>query len=249
MPFLFIFLVFASFYAQAYPSFVSYGYNNCMTCHYAPQGGGQLNDYGRALFASEIAAKPFWNPNTTDEDLGNQSSFLLQKPGGSSFKPSLKYRQLTQTTSVGAINSQKQYIMQADLGFAYIFNPNYVLVMSAGYTRVPINANLQQGDWNYNLLSHEHYLRVQLDDFSFVSYGLMDIYYGIHFVDHTYVNRKPLGLGQNDQVHGVLYSYYKDKWQYGLHAFAGNQLRDEISRLRGATALLSTPNPFKPFAF
>jgi hypothetical protein len=137
MPFLFIFLVFASFYAQAYPSFVSYGYNNCMTCHYAPQGGGQLNDYGRALFASEIAAKPFWNPNTTDEDLGNQSSFLLQKPGGSSFKPSLKYRQLTQTTSVGAINSQKQYIMQADLGFAYIFNPNYVLVMSAGYTRVP----------------------------------------------------------------------------------------------------------------
>src|SRR5690348_9126957 len=78
-------LIFVSFFteisAQAYPSFIGFGYTTCMTCHYNPHGGGQLTDYGRALFASEIAAKPFWNLSATDDQLANTSSFLFQQPG------------------------------------------------------------------------------------------------------------------------------------------------------------------------
>ncbi|MBC7464797.1 MAG: hypothetical protein H7256_02295, partial [Bdellovibrio sp.] len=40
------------FLANAYPDFISYGYRTCITCHYNGQGGGALNDYGRAVWAS-----------------------------------------------------------------------------------------------------------------------------------------------------------------------------------------------------
>ena len=45
-------------FVHAYPEFIGYGYGSCLTCHYNGAGGGPLSDYGRSLFAVEIAAKP-----------------------------------------------------------------------------------------------------------------------------------------------------------------------------------------------
>ncbi len=222
----------------SYATFIGFGYTNCMTCHYNPHGNGQLNDYGRALFASEIAAKPFWNKNAKDEDLAKQSSFLLQEPTPRKFHPSFKYRELYMAPSLGGNNSYKRYVMQADLGFAFHFDENdkYIFVGSAGYTRLPVNSDIKEGDWNYNLISREHYLRIQLNDTQFLSVGLIDVAYGLRIVDHTAFSRKGIGLDQDSQTHGVLWNYFPDKWIIGVHAFAGNQFRDEISRLQGASA-------------
>lgn len=233
----FLFLAF-SWQAWSYSSSIGYGYTSCATCHYNSHGGGQLNDYGRALFASEIAAKPFWNPNASNEDLANRSSFTFSEPTPRFFRPSFKYRDLYMTTSPGGSNNYRRYVMQADLGFALHFDEQdkYVFVGSVGYTRTPINADIKEGAWNYNLLSHEHYLRVQVAENHFISVGLIDIAYGIKVVDHTAVNRSGIGLDQNSQVHGLLYNYLSDKWTVGIHGFAGNQMRDEISRLSGVSA-------------
>jgi hypothetical protein len=224
--------------AWSYSSFIGFGYTSCATCHYNAHGSGQLNDYGRALFASEIAAKPFWNPNTSDENLAKRSSFTFQEPTPRFLRPSLKYRDLYLTRSPGGSNSYRRYAMQADLGAALHFDAEdkYVFVASAGYTRIPINADIKEGAWNYNLLSREHYFRLQLGENHFVSLGLFDITYGIRLVDHTAVNRSGIGLDQNSQVHGILYNYLSDTWTIGIHTFAGNQMRDEISRLSGASA-------------
>ena len=35
--------------ATALPSMIRLGYPGCASCHYAPQGGGPLNPYGRAI--------------------------------------------------------------------------------------------------------------------------------------------------------------------------------------------------------
>src|SRR5579872_4047623 len=63
--------------AQAYPSYIGHGYTSCFTCHYNPYGNGPLNDYGRALSASTLSARPFFvSRETTDEDLAAKSGFL-----------------------------------------------------------------------------------------------------------------------------------------------------------------------------
>ncbi len=221
--------------AFAYPTFIGTGYANCMTCHYNPHGHGQLNDYGKALFASEVAAKPFWKPDVTDEELSATSGFFFNEPQPRMFRPSIKFRELYVTSSPGGNNSYKRYVMQGDLGLAVHFDENdkYVLVMSAGYTPRPINTEIKQGAWNYHLLSREHYLRTQLSEEQFITVGLIDIAYGIRHVDHTAANRKGIGLDQNSQVHGVLYNYFTEKLIFGAHAFIGNQFRDEIARLKG----------------
>ena len=57
----------------AYPDFISYGYKSCLTCHYNGQGSGALNDYGRALFASEFTARTFTSKKP--DQLADQSGF------------------------------------------------------------------------------------------------------------------------------------------------------------------------------
>lgn len=224
-------------FSQAYPSFIGIGYANCMTCHYNPHGHGQLTDYGRGLFAAEIAARPFWKPNATGDELGQTASFLFKEPTPRMFHPSFKFRELYVTSSPGGENSYKRYVMQGDLGMAMHFDENdkYIFVASAGYTPRPLNSDVKQGAWNYHLISREHYLRTQLSEEQFLTVGLIDIAYGIRHVDHTASNRRGIGLDQNSQVHGVLYNYFTDKLIFGLHGFIGNQMKDEIARMKGVS--------------
>ena len=35
--------------ALALPTMIRLGYSDCLTCHYAPQGGGPLNKYGKGI--------------------------------------------------------------------------------------------------------------------------------------------------------------------------------------------------------
>src|SRR5262245_59970965 len=62
-------------HAQAYPSFIGFGYGSCLTCHYHPLGGGPLSDYGRALGATEVSGRWFMD-RLTDDQVGEQSGFL-----------------------------------------------------------------------------------------------------------------------------------------------------------------------------
>src|SRR5690242_17806457 len=48
----FIFLATTLFWSSmslCFPEMVRHGYNNCITCHVSPSGGGVLNHYGRSL--------------------------------------------------------------------------------------------------------------------------------------------------------------------------------------------------------
>jgi len=35
--------------AWSFPEMVGKGYNNCLTCHHSPSGGGIVTEYGREL--------------------------------------------------------------------------------------------------------------------------------------------------------------------------------------------------------
>ncbi len=231
---LFIFLY--SFKASAYPDFISYGYNTCISCHFNSHGNGPLTDYGRALFSQEIAARNLWTPKSVSDDtIAEKSGFIPGVELPFWVRPGLKYRGLWIQTGPGSATKNERWIrMQRDLNLVLSADRDYrtVLVLNYGL--------LHEGDQDYygnekpvDWVSREHYLRFFPLKKLLVSVGLMDIAYGLRTGDHTSVSRGALGLGQEDQVHGVLLQWFEREWDFTIHGFSGNLLREESAQRKG----------------
>lgn len=229
----------SSLQAWAYPDFISYGYKSCMTCHYTAGGGGALNDYGRALFATEITARSFFNKGKSEEQMGNEAGFFGSTQMPSWLRPAFKYRGLWVRRNAFESSATEKFIqMQAD---AYLTVPldkkqKYVLSASIGYQPVPdrlksLPASEQPAEW----VSREYFFRWQASRNLFVYLGLMDKMFGIRHADHTAVNRGLLGLGQNDQSHGALVFWSNNKWTFSGHGFVGNLSQDSAVRQVGGS--------------
>lgn len=223
----------------AYPDFISYGYKSCLTCHFTAGGGGALNDYGRALYATEITARSFANQNLTEEQMGDSSGFLGSTELPNWLRPAFKYRGLWVRRSAFESSAVERFIqMQAD---AYLTVPldkkqKYVISASIGYQPVPdrlrsLPASEQPSEW----VSREHYFRWQASRNLFVYLGLLDKMYGIRHADHTAVNRSLLGFGQNDQSHGALVFWSNNKWTFAGHGFIGNLSQEAAVRQVGGS--------------
>src|SRR4051794_38201106 len=48
----------------ALPNMVRLGYPNCMSCHVSPQGGGQLNAYGKGIDAAQSLRGNEYKPSS-----------------------------------------------------------------------------------------------------------------------------------------------------------------------------------------
>jgi hypothetical protein len=215
--------------AAAYPSFISYGYATCITCHYNGQGNGPLNDYGRGLFTSEVAARGWVDPKLSDEQLAERSGFLGARPMPWWFRPGAKYRGLYFVNNPGATSQVQKYItMQADLNAAFHLDQDAkkVIVVSAGYSPTPASQQGRKEDTDKNMISREHYLRWQNSKKLFTYYGLMDKVYGLRIADHTAYSRASTGVSMNDQTHGVMAQYYGEGVEMTGHLFVGNLLQE-----------------------
>lgn len=221
--------------ADAYPNFIGYSYTTCITCHYSSTGNGPLTDYGRALFSQEIAARPFISKKLSDDELAQLSSFIpgLEIPR---VRPYIKYRGLwiddkprSQAESVRFIH------MQRDIGATFLLNSNQRTIFTASYGLLPMNMDYygkgEKTDW----ISREHYLRFYATRELLVQVGLFDKTFGIKHEDHTAVNRANLGVGMNDQSHGLLVHYFKQSWDVAAHVFMGNLMEIETRRHKGAS--------------
>lgn len=212
---------------NAYPDFIGIGYTACITCHFNGAGGGALNDYGRSLFASEIAAKPFWRSSISDEELSQKSGLIGSKELPYWIRPSLKYRGLSLEKNPGSkeFKTNQYYQMQRDLNFHFPFNENQTLLLALNLGLVEDKEDASPSKTFSDdslILSREYYLRAQLSEVLWFYIGLMDKAFGIRHPDHTAVNRWFLGLGQNHQVHGVTLHYVKDNSEFFFNPFVGN---------------------------
>ncbi len=218
--------------AHAYPDFIGIGYTACITCHFNGAGGGALNDYGRGLFASEIAAKPFWNSKVSDDELSQKSGFLGSTPLPYWFRPSIKYRGLNIESNPGSkeFKSHRYYQMQRDIDLHFPMNENQTVLfaLNLGSVEKESAADPNKTFSKSLLLSREYYIRTQMSDSLWFYLGFMDKAFGIRHPDHTAINRRFLGLGQNNQVHGFILHYVKDNNEMFLNPFIGNlqQARD-----------------------
>lgn len=237
--FFIIFLILAA-KAQAYPDFIGYSYSSCITCHYNGQGGGALNDYGRALFATEITARDVFPDRMEEEEIASRSGFLIKKKMPWWIRPGLKYRGLwlrmdpRSAAAEGANpNSQTYYEMQNDVNLTLFADKKqkYTLVTTSSYTGPQTHHKL--ADTQYTWFAKEFYIRYQQNKNLWFYAGLMDKVYGIRHPDHTAVNRAAITMGQHDQSQGAIVHFTYPTWDIAVNAFIGNQAETEESKQKG----------------
>jgi hypothetical protein len=210
--------------AWAYPEFIGYNYTSCLTCHYNGHGNGALSDYGRALWASEIAGKLF-NPTTSDEALGESSGFLGKKKIPDWFRPGIKARYMIYKPNPPN-GVERSILMQMDINAAIFFDKDqkYGVVMSYGALPDPASPNPNAK----KTISREHYFRWQVSEKIWNYFGKLDKVYGIRTVNHTAYSRSRTGIGQNDQSYGYVFHYVKEHLEGTFNYFLGD-LDDDTS--------------------
>lgn len=227
----------------AYPNFIGFSYQSCLTCHYNPFGNGPLNDYGRALGAGVVADRLIWAKNKSEDQVASQSGFMFSTPKQQWFRPSFDYRGINIVRDFDGPNQASDFIhMQADLNVV-IKNPSnkWYASASVGYAPTP-RGQLTNNEPNYR--SREHYLAYRMNESSGLYIGLMDKVFGIRISDHSAFSRSVTKLAQNDQTHGIVFHYTKPQVEFGVHYFLGNLDQEASLRQVGLSGQLEyTLNP------
>lgn len=238
-----IFLIVLTFFVSqdlwAYPEFIGYKYSSCLTCHYNGQGNGPLNDYGRALWASEIAGRMFAN-NRTDEQLGEASGFLGSKQLPWWIRPGVKARNIAVQSNPGAKSDTRSILMQAEVNAAIFFKQDQSFAFVGSFGQAPIPMRLKgtkEGEDTKEWISREHYFRYQWSENFWIYAGMMDKVYGLRLVNHTAFSRTRTGLSMNDQAHGMIFHYIQPTWELTFNAFGGNMYQDAELRQTGGSVM------------
>lgn len=233
----FVFSLFLLWTASAfgYPEFIGYGYATCVTCHNNGMGGGQLNDYGRALWSAEIASRWLYDKNTTDEQIAERSGFPGQSKLPNWFKPAFKYRGLFLRRHPGSTDkdSTKFYVMQVDFG-ATVSDADGKYMASITWGHSPLASDVQTNKIS-RFLAKEYFARLQIGETWWLYAGLLDIPFGIRNVDHTSYNRAPLGLTFRDQSQSVILHTSNEKYELAMDAFLGNPYVEDQFKMKGAS--------------
>jgi len=217
--------------AQAYPDFIGYGYSSCITCHYNGHGGGALNDYGRALYATEITARDIFPKKMEEEEIAAQSGFLGSKQLPWWIRPGIKYRGLWMKMDPGSKSSMEKYInMQNDVNLTLFADKKQrlTLVSTISYTGLEAYYG-KTNTW----FAKEYYLRWKQNNNLWIYLGQLDKVFGIRNVDHTAVNRKAITLGQFDQSQGLVAHFTYPDWDIALNAFFGNSAQEDNEKQKG----------------
>lgn len=223
--------------AEAYPDFIGYGYRNCMTCHFSSGGGGPLNDYGRALFANTIASRFFVPKEIDDEKLSEKAQFFENGPAW--LKPGFKFRGLGVVSNPGKEAESSRFIpMQLEVNSAILLGADdkYAFVASLGYQPRPQRLKGSTEKFS-EAISREHYFRLKVNQSWWLYLGMMDKVFGLKTYDHVSYSRGKVGLGYNDQTHGILTHYQQKKYDVFVHLIAGNLAQETELRQQGASVL------------
>ena len=233
-------LLLSSASAFAYPSFIGYGYTSCVVCHYNAAGNGPLTDYGRALSANTISAKPFFEPNATDEELASQSSFtagLVELPFW--LRPSFFFRELYYDTGIEGNTPSSRFIVMQLEGSLVLKSRDQNLFANAtvGYAPVPQAVPANQRDSISTLVTHEHYVAYRFSKEFTLYAGYLDQAFGIRTADHNAYIRENLQLNYNDQTHALQFHLAGKKWESVLQAVAGDLYQDSSIRQAGGSGV------------
>ncbi len=227
---------------QAYPNYISFGYQSCLSCHYNPYGNGPLTDYGRVVGATAIADRLLSKRKVKEDQLADTANFLYGAEEPEWLRPSFDYRGMYMQRNYGEDNAKDHYLhmdVSAALVAKFFPRDRLVLVGQIAYAPVPLAfQNTPQGDDMEVYRSREHYVGFRVTKELGIYAGLMDKVFGIRVPDHTAFSRTVTGLTQNDQTHGVLLHYFNKTFELGFQPFVGNLVQDDKLRQKGVTTQL-----------
>lgn len=210
--------------AHAYPNFIGYGYSTCLTCHTNGLGSGPINDYGRGLWAAEIASRSLYPRRMKLERISELSGFTGRAENLPWWiRPHAKYRGILVQRNPGSTAAQQKfYHMQIDLGATAYFDQDqkYSFTYTAGY--IPNAESIQKNSVN-RFLPREYFARLQFGEPFWLYVGKLDKAYGIRNIDHTSFQRAPQELNQNTQSHGVIAHWLKENYELAANIFVGDQ--------------------------
>ncbi len=223
--------------AYSYPNFIGHGYNSCITCHYNPFGNGPINDYGRAVSATAIGSRGFYNDSKPEDLIGQESGFFFRQFENKHFRPYASYRGLLLKRNFGEDSEKTEYIhMQADANMVVKFGENdrYIGSFSFGYAPIPRSIqNTPAGKDVKEYRTREHYIGIRPNSSWGIYAGLMDKTYGVRIVEHTSYARTTPQVTMDDQSHGVTLHYNNPNFEAGLNYFVGNLVQDQALRMKG----------------
>lgn len=226
---------------QAYPNFIGHGYNSCQTCHYNPLGNGPINDYGRAVGATLISSRGFYNNSKPEELIAKESGFFFKEAKNKFFRPSVMYRGLFLKRNFGENNEQNEFIhMQADANVVLKFGQRdqFLSSFTFGYAPIPrAQQNTSQANDIEKYRSREHYLGWKINSQFGIYAGLMDKAFGIRVAEHTAYSRTTTQLTMNDQAHGLLLHISGESYEFALNPFVGNLAQASNLRAVGASSI------------
>ena len=219
----------------AYANYIGHGYQSCMNCHFNPMGGGQLNDYGRAVSATLISSRALYPKTWSEEKIAYTSGFLFRKPKQEFLRTQANYRGFTLVENPGSSNNEeKRWItMQLDVRAALKFGENDKFIAVADFGKDPKFEQQIPGLGQDRYRSRNHYLGYRFNKNSGLYAGLMDKVYGLRIVEHIAFSRMTPQVNMYDQTHGVMGHYLSESWEGGLHAFVGNLTTDSELRPKG----------------
>ncbi len=209
--------------AQAFPELaLRAGESRCSACHFAPAGGGLLDDYGREEAGDDLSRGGdgrFLNGALTPPDWlalgGDFRAAALDDDEGGTNGPTLA-----------------AFPMQADLR-ARVSVGNWSLVASAGprgSTRL-----YKRSAWSY-FASAEHYVMWREGPVGwYVRAGRFMPPMGLRLPDHTLYIRRYTGTGLYEEPYGLGTGYVADGWEVHATAFVHDPLLDVGAREKGGT--------------
>ncbi|MNS78385.1 hypothetical protein D3C72_1119980 [compost metagenome] len=219
--------------AQAYPDFIGYGYSSCITCHFNGLGGGALTDYGRAIFAGDITARDVYSAKTDEDEIAEMSGFLGKTELPWWVRPGIKYRGLWVRTNPNSGSDTQRYInMQNDVNLNFLLDKKQTITLVNTVSYTGTGEEAVRGKTNYWFMK-EYYVRYKQNNNLWFYAGQMDKVFGVRFIDHTAVNRSPLGLGQFDQSQGVIAHVTFPNWDVAANAFFGNGDEEAADKMKG----------------
>ncbi|MCS6838252.1 MAG: hypothetical protein NZ480_05335 [Bdellovibrionaceae bacterium] len=239
-------LVFALFFipyvTHGYHHFFAMGYASCMTCHYHPQGNGPLNDYGRALFATELSSRWYVPRSTSDDELGEKSGFFWGAKGPQWLRPHIKLRYLQITDGPNSsTSSNKSYAMQREVGMAFLTSPEEKTLWVTTFTFHDPQGKYRTSSYqNFNesgSFLKELYYRRALGEERWLLIGMQDQVFGIRDVNHTLFSRRLPRLTQYDQSLGITYFLTKETYEWTVMGFMGNINEPPEYRMGGVSTL------------
>ncbi len=231
-------LLFFAAKVTAYPNFISFGYQSCLSCHYNPFGAGPLTDYGRVVASSAISERLFWPSSTTDEEIGNKAGFFFAPDPIDWLRPSLSYRTLNLTRNLGESGAKRMAVpmdTSASLVGKFLNDDKLTVVVQGGIAGEQERLLSPSGK---AYTTRQHYVGLRINKEFGLYAGLMDKVFGLRVPDHIAFSRLKSQNTQYDQTHGVLLHYLGKQVEIGLHPFVGNLSLPPEAQLKGVSSQL-----------